>query len=74
LPSSASPKRRLPNLGAVIASISPRSDTTWVVSSTISSTNPKSITAPKLSDQLWRCVGTGELGRLTRAGAGTRGM
>src|SRR5215212_9336880 len=48
-PSSASPRRRLPSLGAVAASISPRSDTTWVVSSTASSTNPKSLTCRKIS-------------------------
>src|SRR5215208_4876229 len=78
-PSSANPKKRLPSFGAVIASISPGSDTTWVVSSTALSTNPKSITPRKLSAALperagyWRWAGTGELGRLTRAGAGTSG-
>src|SRR5687768_5063858 len=49
VPSSAKPSRRLPSLGAVAASISPRSDTTWVVSSTASSTNPKSLTCRKIS-------------------------
>src|SRR5215208_2577998 len=78
-PSSANPKKRLPSFGAVIASISPGSDTTWVVSSTALSTNPKSITPRKQSGRLpaagcqFRWVGTGELGRLTRAGAGTSG-